>query len=168
MHYSEWRPESQITGIAWSWVGSATVHSRLLYQHLKNEDAMLLEFLTAYHAADIVTGHYIRKHDLPLLNDHCIRAGLAPLPSKLVQDTQTDLVKVKALGKSQENLAETFGLEADKYHMNGAKWRRANELGVAGQQETASRVVADVQQHKLLRAELLKRDLLRSPRRWSP
>jgi hypothetical protein len=47
----------------------------VLEQDLSNERSMLEKFLVAYNAADVVTGHYIRKHDLPLINDHCIRMG---------------------------------------------------------------------------------------------
>src|SRR4051812_23723135 len=73
MHYNEWRPESQITAIAWSWIGKDKVHVRALDQDARNESDMLTDFLDAYDRADIVTGHYIRKHDLPLLNDHVMR-----------------------------------------------------------------------------------------------
>lgn len=168
MHYSEWRPESQITGIAWSWVDEEAVFYDLLYQDLSNERQMLEHFLAAYEEADMVTGHYIRKHDLPLLNDHCIRAGLPALQEKLVQDTKCDLVKVKGLGASQENLSLTLGVSAEKHHMAGADWREANTLVQSGREATWKRVVDDVKQHKALRAELLDRGLLRPPRLWRP
>jgi hypothetical protein len=168
MHYSEWRAESQITGIAWSWVGSDAVSCAVLEQDLSNEADMLAEFLEAYDAADIVTGHYIRKHDLPLLNDHCIHEDFGPLAAKLTSDTQQDMTRVKGLGKSQENLAVTFGLDAEKHHMTGAQWRVANTLSPEGQAGTRTRVVDDVLQHKALRAELIDRGLLKSPRLWRP
>lgn len=168
MHYSEWRAESQMTGIAWSFVGSDKMACIVLEQDLSNEALMLTEFLKAYHAADVITGHYIRKHDLPLLNDHCIHAGLGPLPAKLTSDTQQDMTRVKGLGKSQENLAVTFGLDAEKHHMTGAQWRVANSLTAEGQAGTRKRVVDDVLQHKALRAELINRGLLKPPRLWRP
>ena len=168
MHYSEWRAESQITGIAWSWVGSDVVDCVVLEQDLSNESEMLSEFLAAYAAADIVTGHYIRKHDLPLLNDHVIHAGYPPLRPTLTSDTQQDMTRVKGLGKSQENLAVTFGLDAEKHHMTGAQWRVANTLTAVGQAGTRKRVVDDVLQHKQLRRELIRRGLLKSPRLWRP
>ena len=37
LHYSEWRREDQITAIAWSWIGSKKVDSRVLEQDLSNE-----------------------------------------------------------------------------------------------------------------------------------
>lgn len=168
MHYSEWRAESQITGIAWSWHGESTVYCTVLEQDLGNEVAMLEEFLTAYNQADIVTGHYIRKHDLPLLNEHSVRAGFGPIKPKLTIDTQADMTSIKGLGKSQENLAVWLNLAADKHHMTGSQWRIANALTAEGQAGTRKRVIDDVLQHKALRAALLERGLLKTPRLWRP
>lgn len=168
MHYSEWRPESQITGIAWAWVGEETVHCITLKQDLSNEREMLEKFMEALREADIVTGHYITRHDLPLLVDHCARFEI-PFPVPLrVQDTKVDLVRMKGLGQTQENLSATFGLDAEKHHMNGSTWRVANTLTPEGQAGTRKRVVDDVIQHLALREELIRRKLLRAPRRWSP
>jgi hypothetical protein len=168
MHYNEWRPESQITAIAWSWVGSPIVKSAALKQSLVNEDDMLERFLEDYDKADMVQGHYIRKHDLPLLSDHVLRSGLGRLASKLTQDTQADLVSVKSLGKSQDNLAMTFDLAEEKHHMTGADWREANSLSPEGTEATLVRVISDVIQHKALTARLLEEGLLSAPRIWYP
>lgn len=168
MHYSEWRRESQITAIAWSWVGSDKVKCKVLKQDLSNERSMLLKFLKAFNEADVVTGHYLRRHDLPLLNDHCIRLGMPTLKPVLVSDTQADIPKVKDLGKSQDNLAETFGLSAAKFPMNGAKWREANQLDPEGRAKARKRVIDDVIQNKELREALLERGLLRAPKLWRP
>jgi hypothetical protein len=167
MHYSEFRAESQMTGVAWSWVGSDDVECVVLNQDLSNEDSMLAQFMLAYEQADMVTGHYIRKHDLPLLVDHCVRAGFVLPSAKLVQDTMVT-AKVKGLGKSQENLATTFGLAAEKHHMCGASWRVANALTPEGQAGTRKRVIDDVIQHKALREELLRRGMLKTPKLWRP
>lgn len=168
MHYSEWRAESQITGIAWSWIGEDKVHCEVLEQDLSNERAMLAKFLLAYDQADIVTGHYIRKHDMPLLNEHAIRLGLKPIKPVLTSDTQADMTAIKGLGKSQENLAVTLNLAADKHHMTGAQWRVANALTKEGQAGTRKRVVDDVLQHKQLRQALIERGWLGTPRVWRP
>ena len=168
MTYSEWRKEDQITAIAWSWVGEDSVECLLLEQDLSNELSMLGDFLAVLNEADMVTGHYLRKHDMPLLNDNCLRIGYPPLQPMLVQDTMLDLVKVKGLGKSQQNLAETFDLAAEKHSMSGAAWRQANTLSPAGQAAAKKRVVSDVVQHKQLRAELLDRGLLKRPKLWRP
>ena len=168
MHYSEYRAESQITAVAWSWVGEAKVECELLEQDLSNETAMLDRFLHQVAWADVLTGHYLRKHDLPLLVDTCVRLGFSLPDPVLVQDTMLDLVRVRGLGKSQQNLAETFDLAAEKHSMSGAAWRRANTLTPAGQAATKKRVVSDVVQHKQLRIKLLQRGLLKSPKLWRP
>jgi DNA polymerase elongation subunit (family B) len=170
MHYNEWRPESQITAIAWSW-GAALdghVYVELLEPDGSNEAAMLRRFLLAYVDADVVTGHYVRKHDLPLLNDHYVRLGMPPLLPRMVQDTQADMTAIKGLGKSQDNLATTFGLASAKHHMTGADWRLANQLSEEGAEMTKKRVVDDVRQHMELREAMVARGLLKPPRMWAP
>lgn len=168
MHYSDWRPESQMTAIAWSWVGEDKVHCEVLEQDLSNEWEMLGTFLDAYNQADIVTGHYLLKHDLPLLVDHCMRLGF-PLPKPvMVSDTKIHAPKVKGLGMSQENLSVTFGVSAEKHHMTGAQWRVANALDPAGRESSRKRVVDDVLQNKQLRVLLLERGWLKAPSRWAP
>lgn len=168
MHYNEWRPESQITAIAWSWVGEVVIHYRVLGEGRENERQMLQDFLEAYDEADLVTGHYIRKHDLPLLNDHAMRLLGGPVSAKLTQDTMQDLREIKSLGKSQDNLAVTLGLAEEKHHMTGADWREANTLDPTGKLATIKRVTSDVAQHKALHARLLAMGVLHSPRVWSP
>lgn len=167
MHYSEWRPESQITAYAWSWFGSGKVHSRALKQDLSNEKEILVEFMRQVEKADIVVGHYLRQHDLPLINDHCARLGIPGIDHVLVQDTKCDLLKVKGLGLSQENLALEFELTSEKHGMSGALWRRANTLSPEGTKSSLQRVVSDVRQNMELRDELLRRGLLSPPRIWS-
>lgn len=167
MHYSDWKREDQITGIAWSWADEDDVHCVVLNQNLSNEKSMLTKFLKVFDRADVLTGHYIRKHDLPLLVDHCVRLGL-PLPKPVLTQDTMDVVAVKGLGKSQENLAVTFGLAAEKHHMSGADWRVANSLTRAGREGTRQRVCSDVIQHKQLRLELLYRGMLKPPRAWAP
>lgn len=167
MHYSEWRAESQITAIAWSWVGSADVYCDVLEQDLSNERQMLERFMSAFSEADIVAGHYIRKHDLPLIVDHCIRMEM-PLPKPVLTSDTMNLPKVKGLGKSQENLSTTLGLSAEKHHMCGATWRVANTLSPEGRIAAQKRVIDDVIQHKELRAGLVERGLLGPPTMWRP
>ena len=140
----------------------------VLNQNLSNERSMLVRFLAAFNAADVVTGHYLRKHDLPLLVDHCIRLRLDLPEPVLVQDTMLDFPQVNGLGKSQENLSETLGVPAPKHHMNGARWRVANTLDKAGREGTRTRVVCDVEQNLQLRAVMLDRGLLKPPKSWAP
>jgi hypothetical protein len=166
MHYSEWRDESQITAIAWGWVGESKVHDEILEQDLSNEQDMHGRFLEALNEADILTGHYIAKHDLPMLNDHMMRFRWPLLPSKLIQDTRTLLPKVRGLGLSQENLSTLYELEEKKHHMNGRKWAMANTLTPEGREEARTRVVRDVRQHKRIRKELIGLGYLKAPKAW--
>lgn len=170
MHYSEWRPESQITAYAWQWVGTkGKPEWRVMEQDMSNEDQNLLDFLAQYDAADVVMGHYIRKHDLPLLNDHCIRLGVLPISErrpKWTIDTKMDAVQIKALGMSQDNLSVTLGLTSQKHHMSGSDWRTSNALGNAGQREAIERVTSDVTQNIELYHALAARGALRPMKRW--
>jgi hypothetical protein len=168
LHYSEFRREDQITGIAWSWIGEESVECRVLEQDMSNEDSMLSDFLEALNGADMVTGHFLTRHDLPLINDHCLRAERPLLKEVLVQDTVTQFTKIKGLGKSQENLATAFGLSDEKHRMCGAAWRVANTLTAEGQEGTRTRVVSDVRQHKSLRLKLIELGALKMPRVWRP
>jgi DNA polymerase elongation subunit (family B) len=166
MHYSEWREEAQITASAWSFVGRKHIETRVLEQDLSNEVEMMSDLLGVIAEADMLCGHYIKRHDLPLINDHCIRLGFTPVTDVLVQDTKSDLIKVKALGLSQENLALEFRLTNAKHHMAGALWRRANTLTPEGQKQARIRVTSDVQQNKELRLELIRRGMLGPPSVW--
>ncbi|WP_281783762.1 hypothetical protein [Sinimarinibacterium flocculans] len=166
MHYSEWRPESQLTAYAWSWVGQKKVHSRMLKQDLSNEREILADMLAAIAEADMIVGHYIRQHDLPLLNDHAIQFELEPIRRVLVQDTKSDLIRAKGMGLSQENLSLAFGLTHKKHSMSGTLWKLANSLTPAGDKEALIRVESDVQQNKELYEELLRRGMLKPARYW--
>ena len=129
---------------------------------------MLEGFRALYDKADIVTGHYIRKHDLPIINGAMIEYGLPPLAEKLTVDTKMDLMKHWYLSASQENLCETLGVPAAKVHMSNAKWLEANRLTKEGLGLTAERVIGDIIQHMALRNILVERGLLTEPRVWRP
>lgn len=157
---------AEITAVAASWVGEKKVHCWLLGEATTQE--MLQGFTALYDAADLVTGHYIRNHDLPIVNGALMEAGLPTLGAKLTCDTKNDLVRRKDISASQESLAEMLGLPAPKEHMSQPQWREANRLTKKGLAETRRRVVADVVQHKQLREALLTAGLLHPPRVWWP
>ncbi len=167
---------AEITALAWSWVGDDDVSCILLTRTGKyatdegnrSPAAAFGLFLDAYNAADLVTGHYIRKHDLPLLNGALLELGLRPLPAKLSCDTKMDMVRKKDLSASQESLAEMYGLPEPKYHMTQGRWRAANRLRTDGMVEARDRVVCDVVQHKALRLAMVARHHLKPPRVWAP
>lgn len=167
---SYWRPDrptAEVTAIAWAWVDDPfTVHAAVLGR--ATAEQMLNAFLDAYNAADMVTGHYIRNHDLPIVNGALTELGLPNLGPKLSQDTKNDLIKWADIPKSQEHLAEMLGVPAPKVGMSQHRWREANRLTERGLEATYERVTGDVRQHMALRAELLKRGLLGAPRVWRP
>lgn len=130
--------------------------------------AMLDGFVRRYNQADIVTGHYIRMHDLPIINGALMEYGLPPLMEKLTIDTKLDLIRRKDLSASQENLCEMLGIAAPKAHMSNAKWRQANRLTRPGLDLTEERVIGDIVQHMQLRTVLVDRGLLGIPKTWRP
>lgn len=136
-------------------------------QHIAKRRRGMERFLLDYNKADMVTGHYIRGFDLPLLNGTCIRLGLHPLKAKLSHDTKIDLIRMSGLSKSQENLAAYFDLKHEKEKMNTHTWEIANSLVQEGRVETKRRVVGDVNQHIEFREELLARHALQPPTVWT-
>lgn len=134
----------------------------------RSRRTMLKNFRALYDQADIVTGHFILGHDLPIVNGALIEEGLEPLGPKMVSDTKVHLIGFKGISKSQENLAETLGLDAPKVQMNTPKWRRANRLTRAGVNLSVERVSGDVIQHMELRKALVERGLLKPPTCWRP
>jgi hypothetical protein len=157
----------EITAIAACWHGKPkTMKVWLLGRD--NPVDMLQEFRVLYDQADMVTGHYIRGHDLPVISGALIEHGLLPLAEKLTCDTKLDLVKHKHLSASQENLSISVGIPAGKVHMSNAEWREANRLTPEGLKLTEARAAGDVIQHMQLRDILVKRNLLRPPKVWRP
>ena len=157
---------AEVTAIAWGWCDQKRVHVRCLGEVSAEE--MLEPFIAAYNKADGVTGHYIIKHDLPILNGALMELGLPLLGPKLVHDTKIHLTKRKDLSASQESLGEMYGVHHPKEHMSQPKWREANRLTPEGIKETRRRVTGDVRQHKALRAKLLEVGALKSPSVWHP
>lgn len=175
---SDWT-SAEITAIGWSWIGSGPEEVDVLLllpdgrfettdgKKVSAETALTI-FKSELDSADIVTGHYIRKHDLPILNSAMLEYGLPRLNSVLTQDTQQDLIKRKDLSASQENLAAMLNLPEPKHHMSQTEWRTANRLSREGIDATRKRVVMDVIQHMAVRAELLNKGWLRPPKMWNP
>jgi len=168
----------QPTAIAWAWADEnggpmepevAVIGESFDARNVLDEERAMLEaFRAAYDAADIVTGHYIRGFDLPLLNGALMRLGMPMLASKLAQDTKGDLARAHGLSKSQENLGAMFELDHPKIPMNTASWMAGNLLLPHGIEATKKRVLGDVRQHVELRATMLERGLLAPASPWSP
>lgn len=157
---------SEITAIAASWIGSGHVYCWILGEVDAVE--MLDGFGELYDQADMVTGHFIRRHDLPIINGAMMENDLLPLSPKMTQDTKLDLKSRRGIPASQESLGAMFDLPAPKIGMTQSDWREANRLTEEGFEKTRMRVVGDVVQHKQLREELLRRQLLKPPKVWKP
>lgn len=159
---------AEVTAIAACWIGEKP--QIMWFDQLDLDPAsyrrMLEGFLKLYREADVVTGHYIMGHDLPVVNGALVDLGIGTLEDKMVCDTKIHLTSAKYLSKSQENLAAMLGLGYEKAHMSNAMWREANRLTPEGLRLTKERVIGDVIQHMAMRDELLRRNLLKGPEPW--
>jgi hypothetical protein len=161
---------AEITAIACAWTAKPTQIFcwTLTTEYPESMREMLARFVEMYDRADAVTGHYIREHDLPIINAALLEQRMAPLSPKLTEDTKLDLLRRKDLSASQENLAAMLGLPAEKQHLSGAEWREANRLTKKGLEITRRRVTQDVRQHMALRQRLIELDYLGPMRVWTP
>ena len=163
-YWYDGKATAEVTAIAWSWVGEDVVHPRIL--GWVPMETMLQDFVDAYNQADIVTGHYIRRHDLPILNGALMEMGMPLLGPKMTHDTKLDLPKRAGLSMAQEALGAMYKLDAPKHHMTQSDWRDANRMTESGFKKTRERVVSDVIQHKELYQRL--RPILKAPKLWKP
>ena len=159
---------ADLTAIAWSWYGEEAVECYQLTRKAGSQERMLRAFLKVYNQADLITGHYIRIHDLPHINAALLEYGLPLLSPKLTSDTKLDLTKRSGISASQESLAGMYGLSQPKEHMSQTEWRTANRLTDEGLEETRRRCVGDVIQHKALRMRLIEAGALGPPKMWTP
>lgn len=129
---------------------------------------MLANFVKRWNEADIVTGHYVLKFDIPLFNSALIEMDMPILTEKLVSDTKIHLAKYQFLPKTQEHVSGMMRTMNPKEHMTQENWREANRLTPNGIAETRRRVEGDVRQHYQMRQELINRGLLKKPVVWRP
>jgi hypothetical protein len=155
----------EITAIAWAWC-DAPEHVTCFLLGETAPITMLQAFCDAYVQADMVTGHFIRGYDLPMINGALTEYQLPTLPDKLSQDTKIDLVRRQGLSGSQENIGVMLGLEREKVKMDQRSWRDANRLTPEGREKTRKRVIGDVQQHIEMRERLLRLGYLGAPVLW--
>jgi hypothetical protein len=170
-------PTARITAIASAWVGdhdTMAVYAITAGGGYSQYDEMLLAFKERYDRADLVTGHYVTMHDLPIINGALYDRGLPLLGKKLVCDTKVHMFKKADVPATQEWLLETLdpkcpiGLPLIKYHMSQRMWRDANFLSPEGVEQTAIRVSTDVHAHEHMRQAMLDRGMLRPPKMWNP
>jgi hypothetical protein len=156
---------SEITCIAWSWNNPKKVEVRALPEVTPEE--MLRDFVEAYAAADLITGHYIRRHDLPLVNAGLMEYGMPILPSKKTSDTKLDLAKRAGQPATLEHLGAMLGIKSPKFGMSQKMWREANRLTDPDAIElTKKRCSGDVSLQILVRNELHRLGLLKTPSYW--
>lgn len=156
---------AEVTAIAWAWADRPDDVTVYLLGETELPE-ILRAFVAVWQQADVVTGHYVRGHDVPMINGALMECGLPPLPDKRVSDTKLDLVRTKGLSLSQESLGAMYRLDQQKVSMNQAKWRAANRLTPEGLEEVRRRVTGDVRQHLALRQELDTRGFLGPPKLW--
>ena len=157
----------EITAIAWAWVDQPEdVTCYLLGE--TDPVTMLQAFREVYATADMVTGHFIRGYDLPMINGALTEYQLPTLGEKLTHDTKIDFVRRQGLSSSQENLGAMLKLHHPKVKMDQAKWRDANRLTPEGLKLARERVIGDVQQHIEMRRRLLELGYLGPPVKWQP
>lgn len=160
------RPTSEITSIAWSFAGSDEVTVRLLGRDDPIETLLL--FHQAWQRAEMVTGHYILRHDIPIIQAHMMEYNLVPLGEKLVHDTKVHMIKKQDQPATQEYLSEMLNIVYPKVHMTQHDWREANRLTPEGLAKTERRVMGDVLQHKQLRLAMIRSGMLHPPKLWRP
>lgn len=157
----------EITAIAAAFVDEPNLVWYSLLGEREPEE-MLQGFRNLYNEAGMVTGHFIRGFDLPIVNTAMLEYGFPPLETKLTHDTKGDLVKRHGASNSQENLAAALGIDAEKIGMTQEDWRDANRLTATGLERTKRRVIGDVIQHIEMRQALIDREMLGKPKLWSP
>ncbi len=161
----------EVTAIASAWIVDGQpvdLTVDLLTKRQQTPKAMLKRFLKRYNEADLVTGHYIRGYDLPVLNSGMLEFDLGSLSAKNSHDTKLDRIKLQGISSSQENLGGMLEIDAPKVQMNMASWRAANRLTIDGLVLVRERAAGDVIQHVLLRESLIARGFLGPPRVWDP
>ena len=157
----------EITAMAWAWTDTPEDVTCYLLGEVDPRD-MLRAFLDVYAQADMVTGHFIRGYDLPMVNGALTEYQLPALGEKLSHDTKIDLIRRQGLSSSQENLGAMLRLHHPKVKMDQAKWRDANRLTPEGRKLARERVTGDVRQHIEMRQRLLALGYLSAPKMWNP
>lgn len=164
----EWVPQ-KVTCVAWSWIGEEKVESRIctplgLFGDPALRREMLAALLEQIRKAEMVTGHNIERFDLPVINAECMRLGLEPIRSVLVQDTMR-LFRAKGFKKGQDNLGKLLKIPAEKMTLDWQAWQDAYDED--DWQTIRDRCESDVVMHKQMRLKLIDLDYLRSPRKWT-
>jgi hypothetical protein len=162
-----WVPQ-KITCVAWSWVGSDRVESRIcgpegLFGKPERRAEMLRPLLAEIASAEMVTGHNLLRFDLKVINADCMRLGLEPIRNVLVEDTMR-VLSSKGFKKGQDNLGKLFQLRNEKMALDWQGWQDAYDED--GWRDIIARAETDVIMHKELRLAMLERGIVKPPIRW--
>jgi len=157
----------EITAIAWAWTDEPEDVSCYLLGEVEPKE-MLARFVEAFKKADMVTGHFIRGYDLPMVNGALTEYLMPSLTKIMTHDTKLDFIRRQGLSSSQENIGSMLKLHHPKVKMDQALWRDANRLTPEGLEKTRARVIGDVRQHIEMRAKLLELGYLGPPVEWKP
>lgn len=162
-----WVPQ-KITCVAWSWVGSDRVESRIctpegLFGKPELRAAMLAPLLEEISKAEMVTGHNLIRFDLKVVNADAMRLGLEPVRECLVEDTMR-LPKSTGFKKGQDNIGRLFKLRNQKMALDWQGWQDAYDED--GWRDIIARAESDVVMHKEMRLEMLRRNIVKPPIRW--
>lgn len=177
---------SEITAFGWKWSDQDVVRTMLLTRdgQFRVDDYILgfglapyspvyvsdwaaySSFMLTLSSADLVYGHNIRKHDLPMFNAGLLRRQLPILPALRTTDTLKDYPRRGGMSASLENLAAMYGLEGEKKTMRQPDWEKANRLTPDGLELARERVASDVLLQERLRERVA--DILKPPSWWRP
>lgn len=148
----------KVTAIACQFLDETEPH--VWSVHWRNKQWVARQFLKQWEQADAVMGHFIRKHDMRLIQGFFIMADMPPLPAKRMIDTFLDVEpKTTGYSKSLENLCARWGCPISKLHVPEHAWDAAYD-GVPEYVEIMrQRAVTDVQMTIWLYNEIPKRQM---------
>lgn len=163
----DWVPQ-KITCVAWSWVGSDKVESRIcgplgIFGEPQRRAQMLKPLLVEIDKAHVLTGHNIARFDLPVINAECMRLGLHPIRKAKVQDTMK-LPRSKGFKKGLDNLSRLYRVPGEKMPLDWQAWQDAYDE--AGWETIRRRCESDVMLHKQTRLALIERGLIKGNKDW--
>lgn len=161
---------AKITAIAACWANDPKSMTYWPIPLGKDSEAIkvLEAFRVLYDQADVVTGHYIRKHDLPHINGALMRYGRPPLEQKMTIDTKNDWFKKKDISAKLENLLKYYGIPHNKAHVSAAEWEAANDGDMRGLKKLRQRCEGDVRAQLALYKKMAKLGHLSEPKVWRP
>lgn len=166
-YWYDGNPTAEVSIIAAKWLGEG--EPVVFTMRRGGNRRILQQFLPLYLEADVVLGHNIRRHDLPILNGAYIEQGMDPLPPRNTIDTLRDLVGWKDIPRSLEYLASWLGCPILKPHLTQHDWRRANRLELNALATAEDRCKDDVLATEWVYLELKRRGLLTKPSKlWTP